>query len=318
MYKPPYQITPEILQLVTAIHERLGEVNASHLYQQPTTLRKRNRIRTIQSSLEIEGNTLTEEQITALLENKRVIAPKKDLLEVQNAIAVYEKLHDFNPYNLKDIEAAHGILMKGLVADAGRLRIRNVGIVQGAELKHMAPDGGMVKGLMNDLLGYLKTDKELLLIKSCVFHYEFEYIHPFVDGNGRMGRLWQTLILMQQYLVFEFLPVELLIKENQERYYKVLGHSDRIGHSTPFIEFMLHMILKALENLLKAQNRTLTTSDRVDLFKIKAGNKQFSRKDYLNHFKEISQATASRDLKWAVDKKILKKYGDQNQTTYRF
>lgn len=318
MSKPPYQITTKILQLIAAISEKLGEVNAVHLYKPATALRKKNRIQTIQSSLAIEGNTLTEDNITALLDNKRVVAPKKDLLEVQNAIAVYDKLNDFNPNSLKDLERAHSILMKGLVDEEGKLRTKNVGIVQGSELKHMAPGGDMVRGLMNDLLAYLKKDEDLLLIKSCVFHYEFEYIHPFIDGNGRMGRLWQTLILMQQYPVFEFLPVELLIKKNQEEYYRVLGFSDKIGNSTPFIEFMLNIILQALENLLKTQNRTLTVIERVELFKTKVGNKLFRRKDYLNHFKEISQATASRDLKWAVDQQILKKSGDKSLTKYSY
>ncbi|MGS2762747.1 Fic family protein [Sinomicrobium sp. M5D2P9] len=318
MSKPPYQITPAILRLVAAISEKLGEINAAHLYKPPTALRKKSRIQTIQSSLQIEGNTLTEEQITALLNHKRVIAPKKDLLEVQNAIKVYEKLHEFNPNKLQDLELAHGILMKGLVDTPGKLRTKNVGIVKGSELKHMAPGGDMVRGLMNDLMVYLKEDEDLLLIKSCVFHYEFEYIHPFLDGNGRMGRLWQTLILMQQYPVFEFLPVELLIKENQAAYYKVLGHSDKIGNSTPFIEFMLNMLQQALEHLLQSQNRTLTTEDRIELFKTKTGKETFSRKDYLNHFKAISPATASRDLKWAVDAQILKKSGDKSLTKYGY
>src|SRR5690606_13400412 len=191
--KPPYIITSEILELVTSISERIGEINATHLYKPTTELRKKNRIKTIQSSLEIEGNTLTEVQITALLENKRVIAPKKDILEVQNAIKVYDKLNEFNPYQLKDLEKAHLVLMKGLIDNAGKLRTTNVGIVKGSKANHVAPNGTMVKGLMKDLFAYLKKDKDLILIKSCVFHYEFEFIHPFNDGNGRMGRLWQTL-----------------------------------------------------------------------------------------------------------------------------
>ncbi|MEZ5049149.1 MAG: Fic family protein [Saprospiraceae bacterium] len=316
--KPPYQITDNILQLVASISEKLGEVNAIHLHKPPTELRKKNRIKTIQSSLEIEGNTLTEEQITALLENKRVIAPQKDILEVQNVIKVYDQLQKFNPNSTKDLEKAHGVLMKGLIDNAGKLRTKNVGIVKGSKVKHVAPDGGMVNGLMNDLFSYLKSDKDILLIKSCVFHYEFEFIHPFIDGNGRMGRLWQTLILMQKYPVFEFLPVESLIKENQEEYYKVLEQSDNIGQSTLFIEWMLNIILQALENLLKTQNRTLTAKDRIELFKDKIGQQEFSRKDYLQNFKEISQATASRDLKWAVEQDILEKSGDKRLTKYRF
>ncbi|MCB9226420.1 MAG: Fic family protein [Chitinophagales bacterium] len=316
--KPLYQINNKILQLVVAISEKIGEINATHLYKPPTELRKKNRIKTIQSSLEIEGNTLTEEQITALLENKRVLAPKKDIVEVQNAIKVYEQLHSFNSNSLKDLEKAHGILMNGLIDTAGKLRTKNVGIVKGSKVEHIAPSGTMVKGLMNDLFTYLKKDKDLLLIKSCVFHYEFEFIHPFIDGNGRMGRLWQTLILMQEYPVFEYLPIESLIKENQETYYKVLSQSDKTGSSTPFIEFMLNIILQSLHNLLKTQNRTLTTENRIELYKEIVKNNEFSRKDYLQNFKEISQATASRDLKWGVEQGILNKTGDKRLTKYQY
>lgn len=287
-----------------------------HLYKPPTELRKKNRIKTIQSSLEIEGNTLTEEQITALLENKRVLAPKKDIVEVQNAIRVYEQLHRLNPHKLKDLEKAHGILMKGLIDTAGKLRTKNVGIVKGSKVEHLAPSGNMVKGLMNDLLTYLNKDEDVILIKSCVFHYEFEFIHPFIDGNGRMGRLWQTLILMQEYLVFEYLPIESLIKENQAEYYNGLSQSDKLGSSTPFIEFMLGIILKSLENLLKTQNTTLTTENRIELYKDVIGSNEFSRKDYLHNFRGISQATASRDFKWAVGQKILTKKGDKRLTKY--
>jgi len=295
-----------------------GRNNATHLYKPPTELRKKNRIKTIQSSLEIEGNILTEEQITVLLNDKRVIAPQKDILEVQNAIKVYEQLRDFNPNKLKDLEKAHAILMKGLIEDAGKLRTKNVGIVKGSKVEHVAPSGDMVRGLMNDLFDYLKTDKDVLLIKSCVFHYEFEFIHPFLDGNGRIGRLWQTLILMQKYSVFEYLPVESLIRENQEAYYKALGMSDKKATSTPFIEFMLNIILQALENLLKTQNRNLTAKDRIELYKDIIGDNDFSRKDYLLNYKNISQATASRDLKWAVEQEILVKTGDKRLTKYMF
>ena len=149
--KPPYQITETILRLVAQISERLGKVNALHLQKPPATLRKKNRIKTIQSSLAIEGNTLTEEQITALLNNQRVLAPQKDILEVRNAISVYEQLHTFNPNKMKDMETAHGILMKGLIDHAGKLRQKNVGIVKASKVKHLAPPGLMVKGLMNDL-----------------------------------------------------------------------------------------------------------------------------------------------------------------------
>lgn len=316
--KPPYTITDTILKLVASISEKIGEINASHLYKPTTELRKKNRIKTIQSSLEIEGNTMTEEQITALLENKRVIAPEKDILEVQNAIKVYEQLRKFNPCQLKDLEKAHSILMNGLIENAGRLRTSNVGIVKGSKIEHLAPSGTMVKGLMNELFRFLKNDNDLILIKSCVFHYEFEFIHPFVDGNGRMGRLWQTLILMQQYPVFEFLPIESLIKQNQEEYYAKLSASDKSGNSTPFVTFMLGLILEALEQLLKSQNKTLNTEERIELFKDRVGGLRFGRKEYLQNFKNISAPTASRDLKWAVDNGILIRFGEQRLTAYQY
>lgn len=316
--KPPYTITDKILELVISISEKIGEINAHHLYKPTTELRKKNRIKTIQSSLEIEGNTLTEEQITALLENKRIIAPAKDILEVQNAIEVYHDLKRFNANKMKDLELAHAILMKDLVENAGKFRTKNVGIVKGSKVEHLAPGGTMVKGLMNDLFKYLKNDKELILIKSCVFHYEFECIHPFIDGNGRMGRLWQTLILMQQYPVFEYLPVESLIRENQKEYYNALSESDKKGQSTPFIEFMLQILLASLKELLRSQNSNLTTKDRIFLFKEKAGAQKFSRKDYLQSFKDISAPTASRDLKWAVTENILMKFGNHRLTEYQF
>lgn len=316
--KPPYTITDKILSLVASISEKIGEINAHHLYKPATGLRKKNRIKTIQSSLEIEGNTLTEEQITALLENKRIIAPLKDIQEVHNAIEVYERLKQFNPNSLKDLEKAHAILMKDLIDKAGKLRTSNVGIVKGSKVEHIAPSGTMVKGLMNDLFQYLKIDPELVLIKSCVFHYEFEFIHPFLDGNGRMGRLWQTLILMQQYPVFEYLPVESLIKKNQKEYYSKLSESDKKGNSTPFVEFMMGIILEALQQVLQSQNTNLNTKERILIFKEKMKSERFSRKDYLQHFKNISAPTASRDLKWATEQKILEKYGKQRLTEYQF
>jgi len=208
--------------------------------------------------------------------------------------------------------------MEDLIDDLGEFRTKNVGIVKGSKIAHLAPSGKMVNGLMKDLFNYLKNDKDILLIKSCVFHYEFEFIHPFVDGNGRMGRLWQTLILIQQYQVFEYLPVEGLIKENQTTYYNVLSKCDKIGTSTLFIEFMLDLILQSLENLLQSQNITLSTKDRIELYKDRSKTKEFSRKDYLLVYKEISSATASRDLKWALDQGVLEKSGEQRNTKYKF
>jgi len=316
--KPPYKITGKILKLVASISEKIGEVNSAHLHRPPTELRKKNRIKTIHSSLEIEGNTLTIEQITAIIENKRVIGSKKDILEVKNAISVYDYLDKLNPYNFDSFCKAHGILMNGLIESAGRLRSKSVGIVKGSEVAHIAPSSEMLKPLMNDLFDYLKNDEDLVLIKSCVFHYEMEFIHPFIDGNGRMGRLWQTLILKDTYPIFEFLPIEVLIKERQEHYYESLGKSDNTGESTAFIEYMLEIILESLEDLLNIQNVSLTNIDRINLFKSIVTNNYFTRKEYLKNFREISSATASRDLKSAVENGMIEKYGDKNTTKYKY
>jgi len=316
--KPPFEITHKILAGIASISEKIGEANSAHLNKPPTELRKKNRIKTIQSSLEIEGNVLTVEQITALLNKKRVLAPEKDILEVKNAIDVYDRLDEFNAYDLSSLCKAHEILMKDLIDTPGTLRTFSVGIVKGSKIAHIAPPGRMVQSLLNDLFQYLKNDDDLLLIKSCVFHYEFEFIHPFLDGNGRMGRLWQTMILKEYSPVFEFLPIETLIKERQQDYYLALEQSDNQGNSTIFIEFMLVIIQDALGDLLKIQNVTLTNTDRVMHFKDIVGSKFFSRQDYLRAFKEISSATASRDLKFAVDNGIIEKQGDKRTTRYRF
>lgn len=316
--KPPYTITSKIVSLIAAISEQIGEVKAARLTKPPTELRKRNRIRTIQSSLEIEGNTLTIEQITDLFNNKRVLAPQKDIVEVKNAIDVYAQIDTLKVYELTSMCEAHKILMNGLVDHPGELRKGAVGIMKGEAIAHIAPPGNMVRGLMNDLFEYLKTDTDLLLIKSCVFHYEFEFIHPFTDGNGRMGRLWQTMILKEYSKVFEFLPIESLVKERQQEYYHVLGKSDNEGSSTSFVEFMLEIIQQALSDLLATQNFTPTNEDRMSLFKDYIGDAEFSRQDYLRYNKDISLATASRDLKNAVTNGVLLKSGDKRLTKYRF
>jgi Fic family protein len=316
--KPPYQITTRILELIASISEKIGEVKAAYLFKPPTELRKKNRIKTIQSSLEIEGNSLSLDQVTAILDNKRIIAPQKDIVEVKNAIKVYENLESYNPTSLTSFCSAHATLMNGLIENAGKIRTKSVGIVRGATITHIAPPGNIVKSLVRDLFDYLKKEKDLILIKSCVFHYEIEFIHPFMDGNGRMGRLWQTVILRQYSPVFEFLPIESLIKARQSEYYRILGESDNKGDSTGFIEFMLQIIKESLEELLTNQNVNLTSQDRRSIFKEKIKDSSFNRQDYMRQFKDISTATASRDLKLAVDGGILEKSGDKRTTLYKF
>ncbi len=315
--KPPYEITSKILKLLTSISEKLGEVNAIHLDKPSPGLRKRNRVKTIHASLEIEGNTLTEEQITAIIENKRVIGPKKDIQEVLNAIEVYNKLPKLNPKSLKSFLKAHKILMKGLIKRPGELRKKSVGIVKGSEVAHIAPPYENLPFLMKNLFDYLKTGDDPILIKSSVAHYEIEFIHPFIDGNGRMGRLWQTLILMKEYPVFEYLPFETIIKDRQKEYYEVLSICDKQGKSTVFIEFILEAVYKSLTDMLDIQNRIFTSKDRLDYFISTFKEDEFSRKDYMNMFKDISSSTASRDLKKAVDQKKIKKRGDKRMAKYK-
>ena len=314
--KPPYDITAQILKLISSISIKIGEVNANYLNKQSPQLRKQNKIKTIHSTLSIEGNTLTEDQVSAILDNKRVIGPKKDIDEVINALKVYDSLGNLNPYSSNSFLDAHKILMRGLVNEVGVYRKQSVGIVQGEKLAHLAPPFENVPFLMNDLFDYLKSNDELTLIKSCVFHYEMEFIHPFIDGNGRMGRLWQTLILVQEYPVFEFLPFETLINSTQVDYYKALSDSDKSGKSTPFIEYMLDVIDKSISELLNYNNRIMTDINRLEYF-IQINKSDFSRKEYMDVFKDISTATASRDLLKGTELKIIEKAGEKNKTRYR-
>ncbi len=314
--KPPYDITSEIVKYIASISEKIGTVNATYLIKTNPTLRKQNQIKTIHSSLKIEGNTLTEEQVTAIIENKRVVGSEKDILEVLNALDVYKNISQLNPKKEKDFLHAHHLLLKKLIDKPGKYRKQGVGIVKGSKVEHIAPPFDNVPFLMKDLFEYLKDKSESTLIKSCVFHYEMEFIHPFLDGNGRMGRLWQTLILMQDYPIFEFLPFETLISKNQDDYYLALAQSDNEDKSTKFIEYMLKIIDHSLAELVEHSVQKLTPNDRIMLF-LENNNNTFSRKDYLNYFKDISSATASRDLKQAVVNKQIVKEGDKKTTTYK-
>jgi len=311
--KSPYDITSEILKTITSISEKIGVIHANLLDSPSPLLRKQNRIKTIHNSLKIEGNSLTEGQITALLENKHVLGPEKDIIEVRNAISVYEKLTSYNYQKEKAFLQAHNTLMVGLMDKPGKYRKQGVGILKGTKVEHIAPPFENVPFLMKDLFNYLKDDSELNLIKSCVFHYEMEFIHPFLDGNGRMGRLWQTLILKDQYPVFEFIPLETLISKSQKEYYK--ADSDKMGKSTIFIEYMLGIIDTSLEQVLNLGNKKFNQVERLEYF-TQQKLTEFTRKDYLNVFSTISTATASRDLNKGIELNLFKKAGDRNKTKY--
>ena len=314
--KPPYELNSKILEYVSSISEKIGEVNASFIVETTPSLRKQNQIKSIHASLQIEGNTLTEQQITAIIENKRVLGPSKDIQEVQNAIKVYEAISSYKFDSVKSFLKAHDTLMAGLIERPGKFRNKGVGIVKGSKVEHIAPPAENETYLMNNLFDYLKKNDEITLIKSCVFHYEMEFIHPFIDGNGRMGRLWQTIILMSKYPVFQYLPFETLISKSQEEYYKVLSICDKSGNSTLFIEYMLSVINNALKELLTNSIAiTITQNDRLQYF-CSLKKKSFSRKDYMQVFKQLSSASASRDLKVGIEKGLFIKSGDKRLTTY--
>ena len=212
MYIPPFTITDEITSLIADIAELVGHLTATADHLPAPHLRKENRIKTIQSSLAIENNSLTVDQVTAIVEGKRVLGPPNEIQEVRNALDAYELLMELNPYKEKDLLKAHKLMMTDLVNENGRYRQGGVGVFDGQKCIHMAPPAQRVPVLMADLLGWVKQTKVHPLVSSCVFHYEFEFIHPFADGNGRMGRMWQTILLMQWKPIFAWIPVETIVK----------------------------------------------------------------------------------------------------------
>lgn len=264
-YQPPYTITPQILQRVAEIIELLTRWSVSGNSALSPQLRRNNRIRTIQASLAIENNTLSIEQVTAVLAGKQVLGLPREIQEVKNAFAAYEHLSGWQPHSRTDLLAAHGLLMAGLVDEAGAFRTSGVGIYNDKGLVHMAPPADRVPSQVADLLAWLESAPVHPLIASCVFHYEFEFIHPFTDGNGRMGRLWQTLILSQWQPVLAYLPVESVIRVRQTDYYQALADSDTAGNSTVFIDFMLQAIQDTLnEALSKTSEKTSgKTSEKI-------------------------------------------------------
>jgi Fic family protein len=318
--QPPFTITQYILNKVTEISILLGKYEALHSPVPQPKLRRQNKIKTIQSSLAIEGNTLSLDQVTALFDQKRVVGPKKDILEVQNAIRLYESIGRFQSTSVKDLLKAHSILMHGLSPEAGKFRAGAVAVLKGDKVSHIAPSAKQVAHLMSDLFQFLKTEKELSpLIKACIFHYELEFIHPFADGNGRIGRFWQSLILTKWNSAFEYLPIETLVRSRQDDYYRALEVSDKSGNSTAFIEFSLETLTDALREFMdQLQPPTETAESRLQTAKQEFSTEKFSRRDYMKLFKSISSATASRDLAYGVTEKMLTRFGMKATTKYRF
>lgn len=253
-YKPPFAMNEEITNLIVEIGEYVGTITAYDAMRPNPILRRENRIRTIHSSLAIEQNTLSLEQVTDVINGKRILGPPQDIREVKNAYEAYERVSALDPYRVENLLLAHKIMMEGLVKEVGSFRSGNVGVYAGTELIHAGTPAKYVPDLMKQLFTWLKKSKYHPLVKSCIFHYEF--IHPFADGNGRTGRLWQSLILQKWKKIFAWIPVETLVYENQNEYYKVLQRADNAGDCTEFVEFMLGMVRNALKEISKTHNRS--------------------------------------------------------------
>jgi Fic family protein len=246
-YQPPFTLTPLIEDKVAQICKCLEPFSSDKKDKLSPILCRNNQVRSVQASLAIENNTLSLKQVQSIADGKPIIGAPREVQEVKNALKAYEAMEAWEPTSQQDLCEAHSVLMAGLVERAGQFREEGVGIYRGETLIHMAPPANRVPLLMQDLLDWLASSDLHPLIKSCIFHYEFEFIHPFVDGNGRMGRLWQTLILSRWQSLFAYLPVETVVYAEQLNYYKALSISDKASEATAFVEFMLQALRVAIE-----------------------------------------------------------------------
>ena len=321
--KPPFEITNSILERIAEIAELVGHVNATAGLSTNPTLRRTNRIRSIYSSLAIEQNTLSLEQVTAVLNGKRVIAPPKDIAEVKNAYEIYEMMDSLNPYSVDDLLNAHAVMTRGLVEESGCFRSGPVGVVdKQGNILHFGTLPDYVPGLVNELLNWTRECDYHMLIKSCVFHYELELIHPFADGNGRIGRLWHTLLLTQWKPMFSWLPVESIIHDRQEEYYNAINQSNYDGESTVFIEFMLSAIKASLMdaiNTINAMSDGTMDKDTLRWMQIKKflESHEFIMNADVRVICNVSAATANRILAGLVDDEKLMKYREGGHWAYR-
>ena len=256
MYTPPFTITDEILRLVAEISEQIGALSVRLGARMPSPmLRKENQIKTIHSSLAIEHNSLSLQQVTDVIEGKHVLGAPNEIQEVKNALQAYQLMQSLDAFEEKDLLRAHGLMMTDLVNKAGQYRKEGVGVFDGEKCIHLAPPADRVPSLMADLFEWVRHTDTHPLISSCVFHYEFEFIHPFMDGNGRMGRYWQTMLLSRWKGIFAWLPVETIVKQHQQEYYNAIAQSDAQGNSTVFIDFMLRCILQTIQEQQKVTDK---------------------------------------------------------------
>ena len=310
-----YTPTPDLLRLTSAVSEKLGEANARFPSMPPPHLRKVARVDTIHTTLGLDGNPLAREKTEALINDYPGRGPRKRIHEVTNTIEVYKRLKEMNPWSQDSFLNTHSMMLSGISEHSGQFRTIDAGIFRESEIICLAPPPEEVPKLMNQLFEYINKGEDPLLIKSCLFHCNVESIQPFLDGSGRMGRVWQTLMLINRYPLFEFLPCEKQLSQNRKEYFKALSASDRISNATEFILFMLHMIFETVTEFLNNCQRYETESDRILSFH-KMGMISFTRKDYMSIFKSISTATASRDLEKGVNAGLFEKYGTKNRTTY--
>ena len=321
--KPPFEITNRIIDYVVEIAELIGRLNASPLLSTNPPLRRANRIRTIHGSLAIEQNTLSLEQVTAVLNGKHVLAPPKDIAEVKNAYEIYERLDELDPYSVDDLLTAHGIMTRGLVEESGMFRTRPVGVVDSeGHVLHFGTLPQYVPDLVMELLEWAKTSEVHMLIRSCVFHYELELIHPFADGNGRVGRLWHTLLLSKWNPAFAWLPVESIIHDRQQEYYDAINTSNDAGESTVFIEFMLSAIKASLMDAISTSDEMSDGKMDKATLRWKKIEEYLKTHDYImnadvRELCGVSAATANRILSSFVEKRKLSKYREGGHWSYK-
>lgn len=310
-YTPPFTTTESITNLVIEIAELTGRISLSDRLSRNPKLRRENRIRSIHSSLAIEQNSLTVDQVSAIIDGKRVLGPPQDIREVKNAYAAYEMLTRLNPYSIKDLLKAHKVMMSDLVKESGTFRSKGVGVYAGTELIHAGTPPQYVPDLMRQLFTWLKESKLHPLIKSCIFHYEFEFIHPFADGNGRLGRLWHTLILAKWREFFIWIPIETMIHERQEAYYRALNASNTAGESTVFVEFSLKVIRDLLSELSEndAEGENLQYDSTEDkLLALLRQDEKHSAKSLASKL-GISERQVQRILKELKESGIIERIG---------
>lgn len=309
-YQPPFTITSEILSLAVEIGEMVGRLGGTAGLSASPILRRTNRIRSVYSSLAIEQNSLSLSQVTAIVNGKRVIAPPKDVAEVKNAYEIYERLDELDPFDTEDLLRAHGVMVRGTAEEAGQFRSGNVGVVDAeGRVLHFGTLPQYVPELVCRLLDWVKNSAAPMLIKSCVFHYEFELIHPFADGNGRIGRLWHTLLLSRWQPVFAWLPVESIIHDRQPEYYAAINASNRAASSTAFVTFMLEAIKAALAEAIEANAQTElpAPAERWQTVQLWLAQNERIKNADVQRLLGVSAATASRLLRtWSGDGRLRK------------